>query len=202
MTVTEIKPINSKKSKIYIDDEFAFVLYKGEIRRFGFEEGEVVSQENYGEIMKEILPKRGKIRAMHMLQSMDRTEGQIRSKLREGGYPDVVIEEVLDYVKGYGYVDDSRYVSSYLRGRGRTKSVRQMQAELQLKGVSKELVQGILEQEESVDESAAICRWIEKKHIDIENPDQDQLRKFYQFLLRKGFKYEDIHRELKLHTQF
>lgn len=200
MIITEIKPLNSKKSRVYIDEEPAFVLYKGEIRRYGLAQGETVCQEVYEEIVQEVLLKRGKQRAMYLLQSMDRTEGQIRRKLQEGGYPAEVITRILDYVKEYHYIDDSRYVSAYLKAKGSTRSIRQMQAELQAKGVSKELIQEELEQESVVDEPAAIRRWMEKKNIDLQNIEQGQLRKFYQFLLRKGFKYEDIQRELRLYT--
>lgn len=202
MMVTEIISVNSKKSRIYLDGEFAFVLYKGEVRRYGLVEGEPIQPAVYEEIMQEVLLKRGKLRAMHLLQSMERTEGQLRNKLREGEYPPQIIEQVLEYVKSYHYVDDVRYVATYLKSRCPTKSVRQMQAELQAKGVSKELVREVLEQEEAIDECAAIRRWIEKKNIDLENTEPEQLKKFYQFLLRKGFRYEDIQSELKLYAQY
>lgn len=198
MIITEIKPINHKKSKVYIDEEFAFVLYKGEVRRYQLQEMEPISEEDYNEILQEVLLKRGKARALHLLESMDRTEEQMRRKLKEGGYPSKIIEQILDYVKDYHYVDDSRYASGYLRVKGTTKSIRQMRCELQQKGVSSEVIQEVLEQEESIDESAAIRRWIEKKQIDLEQISQEQLWKFYQFLLRKGFRYEDIQHELKL----
>lgn len=201
MIITEIKPINSKRSKIYIDGEFAFVLYKGEIRRYGFAEGEAVREEDYEEIVQEVLLKRGKARALHLLQSMERTEGQLRSKLREGGYPEKVIEQVLEYVKGYHYVDDTRYATAYVNSRSKTKSIRQIQMELQAKGISKELIKSILEEQDEVDESVAIRRWIQKKKIDVNNASREQLQKFYQFLLRKGFKYEDIQSELRLYGQ-
>lgn len=196
--ITEIRPVNQKKSRVYIDEEFAFILYKSEIRRYRLEENEEITEADYTEILQEVLLKRGKARALHLLSSMDRTEGQLKNKLKEGGYPQEVIEQILDYVRNYHYVDDSRYVSGYLRTKGKTKSVRQMQAELQQKGVAAELVKEVMEQEEAIDESAAIRCWMEKKHIDPETISKEQLWKFYQFLLRKGFHYEDIQHELKL----
>lgn len=202
MIVTEIIPINSKRCRICIDGEPAFILYKGEVRRYGLEADKEISREEYDEITGEVLLKRGKARALHLLQSMDRTEGQMRNKLREGGYPEHIIDEILEYVKGYHYVDDSRYASAYFRTKGQTKSVRQMSMELRNKGVSKELIQQTLESTPEIDERAAIRGWIEKKHIDMENIEQEQLRKFYQFLLRKGFRYEDIQSELKLYQHF
>lgn len=198
MTVTEIKPVNSKKSKVYIDEEFAFVLYKGEMRRYHLAEGQILENEVYHEIMQEVLLKRGKTRALHLLESMNRTEAQLRSKLIEGGYPLEIIELILEYVKEYQYIDDSRYVSEYLRTRGGTKSFRQMTFELQKKGISKEVVQEIANKENSTDESETIRRWTEKKHIEPERMSREEIWKFCQFLLRKGFRYEDIKQELKI----
>lgn len=184
---------------VYIDEERAFALYKGEIRRYGLEVGKEVAPDDYQEIVQEILVKRGKARAMHLLQSMDRTENQIRTKLMDGGYPQEVIEQVIEYLKGYHYLDDFRYSSAYVRTRGKAKSIRQMQMELQSKGISREVIRESLE-EEPVDERAAIRQWIVKKNIDVDHAQQERIRRFYQFLLRKGFKYEDIQSELKLYT--
>ena len=42
------------------------------------------------------------------------TERQLRDKLRQGEYPQDVIEEAVAYVKSYGYVDDRKYYLRYL----------------------------------------------------------------------------------------
>ena len=34
MTVTKIEPVTKSKYKIYLDGQFAFVLYKGELSRY------------------------------------------------------------------------------------------------------------------------------------------------------------------------
>jgi len=34
MIVSEIVPFDKKRSKIYLDEEYAFLLYKGEIRQY------------------------------------------------------------------------------------------------------------------------------------------------------------------------
>ncbi len=38
MTVTKIEPVTKSKYKIYLDGQFAFVLYKGELSRYQIEE--------------------------------------------------------------------------------------------------------------------------------------------------------------------
>ena len=59
MTVTRIEELSRSRCKIYLEDSFAFVLYKGELRLFGVREQEELSEESYREIMQEVLPKTG-----------------------------------------------------------------------------------------------------------------------------------------------
>ena len=52
--------------------------------KYGIEVNEVLSEEAYLEIMLELLPARAKKKALHLLERMDRTEQQLRTKLTEG----------------------------------------------------------------------------------------------------------------------
>ena len=45
MIVSGITPADKRRSKVYLDGSFAFVLYNGEIKRFHIEEGEELAQE-------------------------------------------------------------------------------------------------------------------------------------------------------------
>ena len=67
MIVTGIEEQTKTKFKVYLDGTFAFVLYKGELKRFGIKQGEDLAQENYEKIQNEVLLKRAKKRAMHFL---------------------------------------------------------------------------------------------------------------------------------------
>ena len=53
------------------------------------------------ETEKEILEKRAKLRALHLLERMDRTEAELRSKLKLDMYPEDIIETVIQYEKGF-----------------------------------------------------------------------------------------------------
>ena len=79
MIVTGIEEQTKTKFKVYLDGTFAFVLYKGELKRFGIKQGENLAQENYEKIQNEVLLKRAKKRAMHLLEDMvcikGKTEG-------------------------------------------------------------------------------------------------------------------------------
>ena len=119
MTVTRIEELSKSRSRVYIDDQFAFVLYKGELRLYHLREGEEIALQDYETILGEILPKRAKLRAMNLLKSRDYTVSQLRQKLEQGGYPEAVAEEALGYVESFHYTDDLRYAVSFIAEIGR-----------------------------------------------------------------------------------
>ena len=45
MIITDILPIDKKRSKVYIDEEYAFPLYLGEMRRYKIKVGEEITEE-------------------------------------------------------------------------------------------------------------------------------------------------------------
>ena len=141
----------------------------------------------------EILIKRARKRTMHLLERMDRTEAQLRDKLRQGYYPDDVIEDAIAYVKSYHYVDDLRYAQNYVRSHMEQKSQRKLQMELLSKGVPKQMITEALEEEyQQENERELILKWIEKKQYCAQEADIKEKRRMYQFLLRKGFQSDDI----------
>ena len=109
MLVTQVTELSKSRSKVYIDQEFAFVLYKGELRLYHIKESEELRPEDYRTIMQEVLPKRAKLRAMNLLQGREYTTSQLRTKLQQGYYPPEIIEQAIEYVAGFHYIDDLRY---------------------------------------------------------------------------------------------
>lgn len=200
MIITAIEAINSKRFRIYIDGEKAFLLYKGEVQRYRLMPGKQILIEEYDEILTEILMKRAIQRALYLLQSMDRTEHQIYDKLKQGEYPDSVIRKAIEYIKEYDYVNDERYAQAYVEYHKQKKSMRQLESDLIKKGIDMRIVNETLQLEENkIDESILICNWIEDRKIDMEHISRKELQKLYQFLLRKGFAHEAIIREFRLH---
>ena len=145
MIVTKIEPCTKTKFKIYIDETFKFVLYKGEVSRFGIRIGEEIPPETEEKIRTEVLLKRAKLRAMHLLEDMDRTESALREKLRQGLYPSDVTEAAIEYVKSFGYLDDVRYAENFVRSRQNVKSKKEIGTALLQKGISSEIAKRAME---------------------------------------------------------
>ena len=197
MTVTKIEPFGKERNRVYLDEQLAFVLYRGELSRYGVKEGLELPEETYREIMDTVLAKRAKLRCMNLLKSMDRTEFQLRQKLAQGDYPEEIIGLALSYVKSYGYVNDEAYASRYIESRQMSKSRRQITCELMQKGISRGVIQAAYEEKEPVDEGVMIRRWLEKKHVDTQNASPKEKQKMYRFLMGKGFSSQEIAKALR-----
>lgn len=197
MIITNIEAVTKAKSRVYIDEQLAFVLYKGELSRYKIKIDNEISDETYREIIEEVLTKRAKVRCIYLLKSMDRTEYQLRTKLKQGGYPDEAIDGAIDYVKNLHYIDDNRYAQYYIDGRTGSKSKQQITQDLLRRGIPKELIQSIYEQKEPEDETEQIRKWVVKKRVDLETADPKEINRLYGFLMRKGFQASDISRVIR-----
>ena len=119
MVVTRVEAVTKTKYKVYVDGQFAFILYKGELSRFHIAEDQELSQESYEKIRTEVILKRAKLRAMHLLNDMWRTEAQLREKLTRNEYRENTTPEekkkIMAYLvrKGFGYDDIRRTMQIY-----------------------------------------------------------------------------------------
>lgn len=128
---------------------------------------------------------------------MDRTEHQLREKLRASDYPEEVVEEAIEYVKSFHYIDDERYAENFTRYKKENMSRQQIKQKLMLKGVSKDIIANAIDEEYDVDESVHIRNLLTKKHFSNENSDDTEFRRVYNYLLRRGFRSSDILKEMK-----
>ena len=191
--VVSVEQLSKGKCRVHLDNGESWVLYHGELRACSLAEGTVLSQAQYEQIRQEIIGKRAKKRAMHLLERMDRTEQELRKKLMEGEYPEDLVEEAIAYVKRFRYVDDARYADCYVRLRGASKSRGKLLAELQSKGVDREVASQVLsEYEDARDESQMILDLMQKRHYDPQNATVQEQRRMYGYLMRRGFQSADI----------
>ena len=202
MLVTQISEVSKSRSRVYLDGQFAFVLYKGELRQFQIKENQELSDESYRQIMTQTLPKRAKLRSMNLLQSRDYTRKQLEDKLRQGDYPKACIEEAVAYVESYGYIDDGRYARDFIEYHIQTKSRTRIETDLMRKGIAKDIIQGAFDELSSMgvgqDESEMICDLLRKKKYCADTATKQEQQKMYGFLFRKGFSSEAIMKALSL----
>ena len=202
MTVTAIEPYPKGKGRVsvYLNDRFAFVLYKGELSQYGLEPGTVVDEDLYDRIMNETIILRAKKRGMNLLQKMDRTEADVRRKLSEGGYPPAAVDAAIEYLRSFHYIDDMRYASDYIRFKSQSFSRRQIMMKLSEKGISKDIIETAFSEfdTDNGDEGNGYEKALIRKLILKRCPqgagslDFEGRRKLISYLYGKGFSLSDI----------
>ena len=190
MIVTKIEPVTKTKFKVYVEEQFAFVLYKGELSRYRIVEEQEITEETFRKIKEEVILKRAKLRALHLLNDMDRTETQLRTKLKQGLYTEDIVEQTIAYVKSFGYIGDASYARRYITSRQKSKSRKEIYAELCRKGIAKEEI-----------DAAMVSALLRKKRFDPENATDKDRQKMYGYLARKGFSYEQIRQVIQVSDQ-
>ncbi len=200
--MTKVESVTKTKYRVELDQQFAFVLYKGELAKFGIREMEEIPEEQYEKIRTEVILKRAKLRAMHLLTDMARTESGLREKLKQGMYPEDLIDAAIDYVKSFGYLDDNRYAEQFVESRKGSKSKQEIRALLLQKGIRKEKIDRALEkcwQEE--DSAEAIRALIRKKRVDLSQASEQEIQRLYAFFGRKGFRFEDVRQVIQNYNE-
>ena len=193
MTVSKIEPLSKSRYKVFIEGQFAFTLYKGELSRYHIAEDNRIDEEVY-DILRKLVIKRAKLRAMHLLSDMGRTESQLRTKLKQGGYPDEAVEEAIRYVKSFGYINDAEYVRSFIDSRKEKKSKKEIYAALKQKGVDSDIIEQVFEEMDYGEEDSrqAIEALMRKRNYNPDSVDLKEKQKLMGYLMRKGFRYEEV----------
>lgn len=195
--LTRFEKLEKGKRRIRFENGESCIVYYSEIRGLHLEEGTYISHEVYEKIFKEIVGKRAKKRALHLLEQMDRTEQQLREKLMVSEYPVRCIDEAIEYVKSFHYLDDERYAETFTRYKKDKMSRQQIKQKLMMKGVSRDIISNAIEEEYDVDETVHIRGILEKKGFSSETADGGEFRRVYNYLLRRGFRSSDILKEMK-----
>ena len=202
MLVTKIQAVTKQKYRIELDGQPAFVIYKGELSRYGIKEGQEIPGPVYQELVGQVLTKRAKLRAMHLLESMDRTRAELERKLQAGEYPREAVEAALAYVESFGYLDDRRYARHYVECKKEGRGKSRLKMELAQKGVDRSIIEEVLEEAELDDCRDTIRELVRKRRRGSGPMDDRERQRIYGYLMRKGFSSSDILSVLKEKEDF
>lgn len=192
MYITQVQALTKQKYRIFLDGEAAFAVYKSELSRYHLEEGAKLPPEVYEELVDKVLTKRATLRAMHLLERADKTETQLRKKLEESEYPKKAMESAIAYVESYGYLDDRRYAEHYVEWKKSGKGKARLKMELAQKGISRDIIDEVLENADFGETKETIRQLIRKKRKSVGTMDEKEKQRIYGFLMRKGFSSADI----------
>ena len=180
---------DKRRCNIYIDGRFCCGLTLEATVKNRLKVGQIVTEEKLAEIQLESEKDTAFDKALTHLSATRKTEKQIRTFLAGKGYLPVVVDYVVEKLRGYDFLNDGEYADAYVESVSARKGGRLIRMELKGKGVSDEEIERALgEREEGAEEEAA--KAILTKYMRNKPFDKETLSKAYRYLMGKGFDYE------------
>lgn len=203
MKITKIEPQkrNLKRVSVYIDGDFAFGVGMEVAYTCDLKEGKEIDSKFVESVIKKEEQFRANNYALSLLSFRARSEKEIRDRMLQKGYEPSVIENTIRYLKEQRYVNDREFAEAFIKdktelshyGRNRIK------IELFKKGISKELVDELIEENIQSDIEYKTAKELAESKIKSYQKDKKdaQYRKLSGYLLRKGYSYDVVSRVVR-----
>ncbi len=181
-----LKP--TEKKKIYIDPEEreGIYLYPSEVRKEGLKDHSILSEEALEGLRERYAVPRAKKYALSILSKRDKTEQEIREKLKKSYHDDRSVQDAVDYLTKMGYLDDFSYARDYFYSKRGKKSFRQIIFELEGKGIKHETIQFAME-EEGGQKPEDLRPAFQKYAAKFSGEERKSRQKIYAHFVRKGY---------------
>ncbi len=195
-TVTEMKSQvrDPERVSVFIDGKFSF----GISLEIALTEGVRVGEELDTDRVKALVAKdevgRATGSALNLLARRPRSSQEVRSRLKQNGFAEPAIEEALQRLEGWNYVDDADFARYWVENReaNRPRGRRLLEQELRHKGVDREVARSAIDAAEP-DEFAAALELANGKLRSYSGLDpQVARRRLAGFLGRRGYGFDVI----------
>lgn len=200
MKITDIEPQRRKdRVNIYIDNQFAFGLSLDLKYNYDLKIDQVIDEEFIENVLKEEEARKAINSALNFLSYRQRSEKEIRVKLKEKEYEQNYIERAISFCKEQNYIDDEAFAISFIKDKQNLNNLGQyrIKRELLLKGIDEDIIERVLveDDDEEYERALEIAR---KKYSSYKDDDRNKIyRKLSGFLQRKGYSFDVVRNILK-----
>lgn len=128
--------------------------------------------------------EQAKEKAVKYLVLTLRTENEVRNKLKRLNVEEDIIEEVINYLKGINYINDSNYIEAYIRQCSKIPKYSKYEIKMKLlqKGIDKSFLEEKLEKYDMQEYERKIIEKLKESKL----KDMDQIKQ-KAYLYRRGF---------------
>lgn len=168
----------------------SWLLPEKEADRQGIRPGRpVLASEMDRMAHREQLP-RARSDAQRYISAGEHTAEQLRSYLERRSYHSTVVNDICKWAEDTGLVDDMRYAEIFVRSHSQRSPMGDFRIgmELRRRGVSSEIVEGVLSGRDEDDLRSTLVREIRVKYGNLEH--EKALRRASGYLRRRGFRFD------------
>ncbi len=196
--ITQIVVQKKRKNRcsIFLDDEFGFGLHQDVVFKYGLKKGDSLTDEQIEEILYSEEKKKAKERALNFLSHRDRSEKEMRTKLKDIGFDEKIYEWVIDDLKRIKLIDDEKVALHFANTKMITRPMGEflLKRELNQKGISNELIEQTVEQvyRERDQLTIAVELACQRKR-QLKNIEEAKAKKrVSDLLMRRGFNWDIV----------
>jgi len=196
--ITSIKPQkNGKRVNIYLDDKFGFGLDLQNYLKEGLSVNQELTTAQIEKIVKLAEFQSTYDKILRFATIRPRSESEFKIWLYKYKVHDSLTEELFTRLKRLLLLDDKKFSVWWVEQRKtfKPKSKRILELELRQKGIDKDIISEVLN-EQNIDERIAAKKMIEKKkRLWDKLPEFEKRKKMFGYLMQHGFK-SDLIRDL------
>lgn len=192
--ITKIEPQKRNKNRFNLFDADGFFtsLSMDSLLKYHVKEGMALSDDLLAEMKKEDTVKYAKEISVAYIAYTPRTEHQVREHLKKKDIDVGSIEETIQALYHYAFLDDAAYVRSFVSSYSHKLGEQAMRMKLKERGVSKSVIDANLSVDEDSQKQVAKAL-ADKLFARYEGQEPYKAKqKVYAALTRKGFSYDVI----------
>ncbi|OMG49227.1 RecX family transcriptional regulator [Paenibacillus macerans] len=200
LVITSVQVLKRPKHRYRIFfGAYTFEVHEDVMIKYRMIKGAVFTKAELEEIVSADERQQGYADALTYLSRKPRTAYEISMRLKEKGWGEETVNDVIGRLQAEGYLDDAAYAQEWaaqrvkLRGKGKLW----VRHELRQKGVSKPLIEDALGEVSEDDEFASAMLLGAKKWRGTSGEPLDKKRKTGAFLQRRGFSGKIVSKVLR-----
>lgn len=206
ITALKIQARDKDRVNVFVDGKYRFSLDITQVAELGIKTGTEYTDDELRELENESQFGKLYTRTLEYVLIRPRSQREVRDYLyrktrdtptKQGGVKKGVSKElterVFDRLSAKGYIDDEKFARFWIENRNVRKgtSFRKLKSELAAKGIGSELADALLGQSDR-QELEELRKVAAKKAAKYDDP-----QKLVAYLLRQGFRYDDVRRVLE-----
>lgn len=193
ITKIEIQKRNKERVNLFLDGEYAFSLSIELVYKEGLKTKDDIDSEKLKILAEHESAIRCKDSALRIIEKSYKTEKEVRDKLRLKGYEDNAINNSIEFLKEYNFINDVNYTKAFINNKLNSEGSQKIKYKLIQKGISKEIIAEELADLNNENEKNIALNIAKKKLNIIKKRENDNYKisgKLYRYLISKGYGYD------------
>lgn len=202
--ITKIEVQKKKKNRVnvYVDGEYSFSCSSELVYINGLKKGKIIDMNYLEGLIEEDNYLYAKSKALTFIEKTFKTENEIEVKLQKYNFNDKIIRRVIEFLRDYKFVDDSKYAEVYIKEKAKKYGKSKIRYALKRKGIKDNIIDEKLNEYHDNDEAyvEGMRKMAIKKYNSLIRVEEDKFkikRKVSSYLLGRGYSWNEIGEVLK-----